>query len=72
MYYRDRGACFEVGGGGGGGFARELFHAGRLDYYPLKKWGGHGPRLPLFRGPCIFACSGENSQLEINCVCAQV
>ena len=69
MYYRDRGACFEVGGGGR--IARELFHAGRLVYYPLKKRGGHGPRLSLFRGPCIFACSGENSQLGINCVCAQ-
>ena len=30
--YRDRGACFEVGGGGGGQDSRELFHAGRLDF----------------------------------------
>ena len=44
MYYRDRGACFEkcvcVGGGGGGGgggrIARELLHAGRLDF--IRPW----------------------------------
>ena len=59
MYYRDRGAFFEVcvwGGGGGqdstGAIARR--QAGFytvIFYYPLKKWGGHGPSLPLSQFP---------------------
>ena len=68
MYYRDRGVCFEVGGGGDNTGAIPRRQAGLLS---IEKWDGHGPRLPLFRGPCIFACSGKNSQLGINCVCAQ-
>ena len=62
MYYRDRGACFEVGGGR---ISRELFHAGRLDYYPLKKWGGHGPASPCSAVP-VFLHAQErirNSEL---------
>ena len=63
MYYRDRGACFEVGGGG---IARELFHAGRLDYYPLEKWGGHGPASPCSAVPVFSMHAQErirNSEL---------
>ena len=53
MYYRDRGAFFEVCVCGGGrqdstgaiarrqaGFYTVIF------YYPLIKWGGHGPASP--------------------------
>ena len=57
MYYRDRGAFFEVcvcvGGGGRqdstGAIARrkEAGFYTVIFYYPLQKWGGHGPRFPL-------------------------
>ena len=67
MYYRDRGVYFKVGGGDRTG-AIPRKQAGLLS---IEKVGRPWPRLSLFRGPCIFACSGENSQLGINCVCAQ-
>ena len=74
MYYRDPESVLKCGGGGGqdstGAIPRRQagFYLVNF-YYPMKKWGGHGPP-PLFRGPCIFAISGEHSQHGINCVCA--
>jgi hypothetical protein len=60
MYYRDRGAFFEVcrcvcGGGrqdSTGAIARRKagFYT-VIFYYPLQKWAGHGPRLPLSQFP---------------------
>ena len=60
MYYRNSGAFLKsvCVGGGGGRIALELLHARRqagfytvIFYYPLKKWAGHGPRLPLSQFP---------------------
>ena len=65
MYYRDRGAFFEVcvcvcvcvwGGGrqdSTGAIARrnEAGFYTVIFYYPLQKWGGHGPRFPLSQFP---------------------
>ena len=61
MYYRDRGACFEVcvcGGRRGGGQdstgaipRRQAGFYPVIFYYPLKKWGGHAPpcsAVPVF------------------------
>ena len=63
MYYRDRGAFFEVcvcGGGGGrqdstGAIARrQAGFSTVIFYYPLKKWGGHGPRENFNDFPIIY------------------
>ena len=64
MYYRDRGACFEVcvwGAEGGGGQdstgaipRRQAGFYPVFFYYPLKKWGGHDPRPPVPRS--LYFC----------------
>ena len=65
MYYRNWGACFEVCvcvcGGGGGRIARTGAIPHRqagfypvIFYYPLKKWGGHGPLPPVPRS--LYFC----------------
>ena len=70
MYYRDRGAFFEVfvsvGGGGrqdstGAIARRQAGFYTVIFYYPLKKWGGHGPRspcpnFPISGGPECWNC----------------
>ena len=59
MYYRDRGACFEVGGGEDSTGAIPRRQAGLLS---IEKVGRPWPPPP----PVPF-----HAQLGINCVCAQ-
>jgi hypothetical protein len=62
-------------GGGGSRIARELFDAGKLDFirvffYPLKKWGDHGPRHHCSAGPVFLHAQERIRKLGINCVYA--